>query len=206
MERVFPPALKPYIAGLTETFGPKLRVLDVGCGPASLLSLGHLQGSFDLTGVDPLAERYRSALTLQDKQPVGTLRAGFGEGLTRLFSKESFHLAFTCNALDHTQSPGRVVEQMCSMLVPGGLLVVQGYVREGSANQFNGLHQHDLYLLTGGRLMCRTREWPFRRGGRALGISEKLPLSLLFQTAPSSEVKSPLRVVYRKLATRPGKP
>ena len=198
MHRVFPNHLSPYIEGLREQFGPGLRALDVGCGPASLLSLGHLQGTFELTGVDPLAEYYRAALARQGKAPVGELRAGYGEGLRALFPPESFHLVFTCNALDHTQSPGRALAEMCAMTAPGGVLVVQGFVREGSANHFHGLHQNDLYLLSNGRLMCRTRSWPLRRGGRGHGISDALPLSVIYQTRPSSEIKSELRVVYRK--------
>lgn len=200
MHRVFPNHLAPYLVGLRERFGPVLRALDVGCGPASLLSLGHLQGKFALTGVDPLAEYYRAALARQGKSPVGELRAGYGEGLGSLFPPESFHLVFTCNALDHTQSPGRALSEMCAMTAPGGVLVVQGFVREGSANHFHGLHQNDLYLLSNGRLMCRTRSWPLRRGGPGRAISDPLPLAALFQTQPSSEVKSPLRVIYRKLS------
>jgi SAM-dependent methyltransferase len=199
MERVFPEGVSPYVHNLRQRFGQRLRALDVGCGPASLLSLGHLRGLFDLTGVDPLAKRYRAALARLGKKPVGTMRAGFGERLTELLPPESFHLVYSCNALDHTQSPGRALAQMCSMLAPGGYLYVQGYVREGSANMFHGLHQHDLYLRSNGRLMCRTRSWPFRRGGREQAISDELPLHPQFQTPPSSEVKSPLRVVYRKL-------
>lgn len=200
MSRVFPSALAPVVGGLRERFGSSLRALDVGCGPASLLSLGQLRGWFDLTGVDPLAEAYRAAMTRHGQEAAGRMEAGFGENLSELLAPESFHLVFACNALDHTQSPGRVLDQMCRMLKPGGVLFVQGYVREGSANDFHGLHQHDLYLLSGGRLMCRTRAWPLRRGRHGHSISDGLPLAVVFQTAPSSEVKSPLRVVYRKLA------
>jgi len=198
MGSVFPADLAALIGGLQERFGPNLRVLDVGCGPSSLLSIGHLRGWFELTGVDPLAEGYRAALLAQGRAPVGSLRAGYAESLSALFRPESFHLAFICNALDHTQSPARAIEQMCRVLAPGGVLFVQGYVREGSANCFQGLHQHDLYLLSGGRLMCRTRAWPFRRGGTGACISDGLPLSVVDQTPPSSQVKSSLRVVYRK--------
>ena len=199
MDRAFPNDLTPHIDGLRERFGPMLRALDVGCGPASLLALGHLRGTFDLTGVDPLADFYRAALAEQDRAPVGALRTGFGEGLTAMFPRESFHLVFTCNALDHTQSPRRVLSEMCALTAPGGTLVVQGFVREGSANHFHGLHQNDLYMLSDGRLMCRKRVWPLRRGGWAVAISDSLPLSVVFQTPPSTEIKSALRVIYRKL-------
>ncbi len=203
MSRVFPPDLAPVAGALQERFAAPLAALDVGCGPSSLLSLGHLRGWFELTGVDPLADRYRAALEASGRTPAATLLAGFGEHLSKLFAPESFHLVFTCNALDHTQDPGRVVEQMSRVLAPGGVLFIQGYVREGSANHFHGLHQHDLYLRSGGRLMCRTRRWPLRRGRHGVCISDGLPLEPIWQTTPSSEVKSPLQVVYRKTATSP---
>ena len=202
MAQVFPPDMAPIIGALQERFEAPLRALDVGCGPASLLSLGHLRGWFELTGVDPLADYYRAELARHGRAPVGEIVQGFGEGLTDLVAPESFHLAFTRNALDHTQSPRRVVEQMCDALVPGGVLCIQGYVREGSANHFHGLHQHDLYLLSGGRLMCRTRAWPRRQGAAAHGVTDGLPLEVIRQTAPSSEVKSPLQVIYRKTGSR----
>ena len=199
MGRVYPPDLAPIVGALQARFGHNLRALDVGCGPASLLSLGRLHGWYELTAVDPLADRYREALGDRGRTPAVQLTTGFGEDLAALFPAESFHLVFTCNALDHTQSPGRVVEQMSRVLAPGGVLYIQGYVREGSANRFRGLHQHDLYLLSEGRLMCRTRAWPLRRVRRGASISDGLPLEAVEQTAPSSEVKSPLRVIYRKL-------
>lgn len=198
MDRVFPPDLASLAGALRERFGVAPRALDVGCGPSSLLSLGHIRGWLNLTGVDPLAEAYRASLLTHGRSPVGSLRAGYAESLSLLFPPESFHLVFSCNALDHTQSPAQALEQMCRVLAPGGVLYVQGYVREGSANSFHGLHQHDLYLLSSGRLMCRTRTWPFRHGGKGECISEGLPLTTIDQTPPSSEVKSHLRVVYRK--------
>ncbi len=198
MSAVYPARLAPYIADLQERFGGKLRVLDVGCGPSSLLSRGQLQGWFDLICVDPLAEEYRALTVRLGKQTVGAMQKGFGESLSALFEPGSFDLVFCCNALDHTQSPGLAVAEMCRVLRPGGTLFLQGYSREGSANKFHGLHQHDLYVLEGGRLMCEDRLWPLRRGGRARCISETLPLDVISQSEETSIVKSPMLAVYRK--------
>jgi len=77
-------------------------------------------------------------------------------------------------------------------------LFLQGYVREGSANEFHGLHKHDLYLLAEGRLMCRSRTWPLGNRGRVHSLSDNPPLSVLAQTEPFDEVKGFLRVTYRK--------
>jgi len=198
MAAVYPARLDPYIADLQERFGGRLRVLDVGCGPISLLSRGQLQGVFDLSGVDPLADEYREMTQRLGKQLVGAIQKGFGERLSALFEPASFDLVFCCNALDHTQSPGQTVSEMCRVLRPGGTLFLQGYSREGSANRFHGLHQHDLYILDGGRLMCEDRLWPLRRGGRARCISESLPLDVLSQSEASAVIKSPMLAVYRK--------
>jgi len=198
MTQVYPARIDPYIVELQTRFGGRLRVLDVGCGPASLLSLGHLRGSFDLTGVDPLTSRYQTILGRDRPVSVGSLQTGFGETLSSLFPPESFHLVYMCNALDHSQSPSKVLSQMCRALKPGGVLFLQGYVREGSANEFHGLHKHDLYLLAEGRLMCRSRTWPLGNRGRVHSLSDNPPLSVLAQTEPFDEVKGFLRVTYRK--------
>lgn len=200
MSLVYPLDLDPYLTSLRKRFSGKLRVLDVGCGPCSLLSLGQMRGAFDLSGVDPLADEYRPLVRQGGMQTVGALYQGFGENLSALFAAESFHLVYCCNALDHTQSPAKTLAEMCGVLMPGGTLFLQGYSREGSANRFHGLHQHDLFLEPGGRLMCQDRLWPLRRGGRTRCISESLPLDIVYQSAESDAVKHPLRAVYHKRA------
>ena len=198
METVYPTLVTKYVEELQHRFGRRPRVLDVGCGPSSLLSYGQHLGLIDLTGVDPLATEYGVELARNGQTAIGSMRRGFGENLSSMFESSSFDLVFMCNALDHAQSPAAVLASMCDVLQPGGVLFLQGYVREGSSNNFHGLHQHDLSLLADGRLMCRRRAWPLRRGGRSHCISDGLPLDLLEQTAPSEEKKTQLRVVYRR--------
>lgn len=198
MSRVYPREVTPYIAEIRSRREGPLRVLDVGCGPCSVLSHGHLQGQFELSGVDPLADDYRELVRAQGLSTVGSLQKGFGESLSSLFPADSFDLVFCCNALDHSQSPGKTLAEMCHVLRPGGTLYLQGYSREGSANHFHGLHQHDLFMLSGGRLVWQQRRWPLRRAGRTRCLTEALPLDIVFQTDESAVVKSPLRAVYRK--------
>jgi len=198
MQSAYPQGLDRHVDELRERFGTPLRALDVGCGPASVLGFGHVTDRFELTGVDPLADQYREVLEREGHEEHSALVQGFGEDLTTLFEAASFELVYSRNALDHTQSPAETVRQMVEVLKPGGLLFLQTYVREGTANNFHGLHQHDLYLEAAGRLMCRTRRWPLRRGGRAQCISDGLGLEVVEQSAPSTEVRSDLQVVYRK--------
>lgn len=198
MESAYPAGLDSYVDELRERFGPGLRALDVGCGPASVLGFGQVTGRFELTGVDPLADQYREVLEREGHAEHSALVQGFGEDLGTLFAAESFDLVYSRNALDHTQSPGETVRQMARVLKPGGVLFLQTYVREGTANNFHGLHQHDLYLEAEGRLLCRTRLWPLRRGGRARCISGGLGLEIAEQSDPSIEVRSDLKAVYRK--------
>jgi len=58
---------------------------------------------------------------------------------------------------------------MCQVLRPGGFLLLEGLVREGTAENWNGLHQHD-------RLPEQGRLLHFDRAGRRTELIADLPL------------------------------
>lgn len=198
MDRVYPVGIDPYVADLTLRFAAPPRTLDIGCGPVSLLALGRLRAAFTLTGIDPLADRYRKFLAAIGHPADWPLVAGYGEDIGRLFPPNSFDLIFCCNALDHTQSPDRVLAAACAVLRPGGTLYLQGYVREGSANQFRGLHQHDLYWDAQQGLMWGRRAWPLRRARQARSLTAGLPLEILAHSEASDLAGASLLAVYRR--------
>jgi SAM-dependent methyltransferase len=193
MVEEFPAYLSGYFEELKAHAGAsrKPRVLDVGSGPLSMLAHGFHSGLFDLTCVDPLADRYLKLLSQHGLTPNSPLVEGFGEDLVKLFPEGTFDMAWMHNALDHSQSPAEVVKGMAHSVRDGGYVVIQGWAREGTAEGWNGLHQHDLYLEPNGRLMCQSR------GKAAVCISDDLPLETVETFDQPEKPRGWMRVIYR---------
>jgi SAM-dependent methyltransferase len=71
---------------------------------------------------------------------------GFAEDLEILVSDNDFDVIYTQNALDHTQDPARVIENIARKLAPHGLAVIQVATREGTRQKWDQLHKTDIYL------------------------------------------------------------
>jgi SAM-dependent methyltransferase len=198
MERVFPHYLRSLLEQLSSAFGSIPRVIDVGSGPLSMLAHGGRRGWLELTAADPLAHKYLQLLARHGYEPNCALVQVFGEELSSVFSENKFDLAWIHNALDHTQSPERVLHEIVKIVRPGGYVYIQGWTREGTGEGWNGLHQHDLYLLPGPILACESRlgtgeMTPVRH------ITEGLPIVSVEATDPVQTVRSWMKLVCRKL-------
>lgn len=108
-------------------------------------------------------------------------------------------MAWIHNALNHTQYPVVVLKEMVSVLKPHGYLILQGWSREGTAEGWIGLHQHDICLLPDGRLMCESRGARDESSLSVCCINEELPVEIVEWSEPTLEVKKWIRMIYRKL-------
>lgn len=131
-----------------------LKVLDVGCGPISVLRWGALHGKISITGVDPLLEMYAVVLARHGLDALPKVRCdreinGFAEDLDILLPDDDFDMIYTQNALDHTQDPTKVIENIARKLGPDGIAVVQVATREGTRRDWDQLHKTDIYLEDG---------------------------------------------------------
>jgi SAM-dependent methyltransferase len=167
-----PAELRRCVVELATEFHGLPRLLEVGSGPLSLLAGAVDEGLCTVVAVDPLARVYRQLLDRHGIAYPIRPRVGLGESLTQAFPQASFDLVYSSNALDHTRSPRRCLEQMCQVLRPGGFLLLEGLVREGTAEHWKGLHQHDL-LSEHGHLVH------FDRAGRRTELTHGLPLICL---------------------------
>ena len=123
MGEEFPGYLMPIFETLRQDYRPPIKVLDVGSGPLSMLALGDVRKYFELTAVDPLADRYKELLEKYGYSVEYGMARCFGERLVAAFGREVFHLVWIHNALDHTQCPDVVVKEMVQVLRTGGYLV-----------------------------------------------------------------------------------
>ncbi len=144
-ERAFP---KPLIAHLTSLRGRKngrVKVLEVGSGPVSLLAWGVDQGLCEVTAVDPLAKQYEMMMARYYGRayPIVPVE-GIGEALLTLFDRESFDAVYSSNALDHASSPRACLRAISLVVRRGGIVCVEGFTSEGTYECWRGLHQHDL--------------------------------------------------------------
>ena len=91
------------------------RVLEVGCGSMGLV---FFFGARDGVGVDPLADHYRELFPAW----YGRVRTVAAAGESLPFDDESFDIVLCDNVVDHAEDPRRIVEEICRVLAPGGLL------------------------------------------------------------------------------------
>jgi 2-polyprenyl-3-methyl-5-hydroxy-6-metoxy-1,4-benzoquinol methylase len=196
--KIYPWEVQPYIKSLAEKIRRLPRVLDVGSGPVSMLAFGAHQAWFELISVDPLADKYRKMLRKYHFKQDLKLVKGYGEKLTRNFGPDSFDLVWMYNALDHSQSPQKVFAELVNVLRPGGYLIIQGQSREGTAAGWSGLHQHDLYVAAGGKLMCESGTGMDAMNLEPKCLSDGYALRLVESSEPSTEVHKWVRLVWQK--------
>lgn len=147
-KKYFPESLLPYIEEVRAKQG-QVRILEIGCGPLSILSWGVSQGLFALTAIDPLAEEYISILKKYGiSYPVKPIKC-LGEDLLKVFPRESFDIVYSQNALDHVIDVSRCMENIYGVLKDEGILFLQGFIKEASHKNWIGLHQHDLAPVNG---------------------------------------------------------
>lgn len=149
---------------LRRRFPEKLRLIDVGCGPSSHFYSEELanRADIEIITVDPLAKHYQR-LHQQYKTPYDIKCVeGFGENLDQLFSRDSFHLVYSENAIDHSIFPELFMKNMFRILKTGGYLILSGFMKEGSNTGWLGVHKwdieaegNDLLLTNRSKTICR---------------------------------------------------
>ncbi len=167
------------------------RVLDAGSGPLSMLSYGHKESLFQLTCIDPLAAAYKGLRNKYGYEIDYPMFHGVCEELLEYCGLERFDIVWMQNALDHSQNPEKAVYGLYSVASPGGYIIINGFVREGSKG-WSGLHQHDLFLEDG-RLCCESM-----RGG---SLSDKYLLDDIegLKCIQYSQNDGWLSIVYQKV-------
>jgi SAM-dependent methyltransferase len=149
------PNVAPQLFRLRRTLGRSLEALDIGCGPLSWLRWGALEGLLNVTGIDPLIELYEIILArhgllalpglLPSRRLPRTIESICGASEHR----EQYDFVFTNNALDHVQDIRLAIESIRWGLAPHGFAYLQVATREGTRQNWDQLHQHDIYVEDG---------------------------------------------------------
>ena len=170
--KVVPQELIKYITDVMKNNSARLKLLEVGSGPVSHLALIADLNMCDVVAVDPLAEHYQAIMNkINFSWPIKPIK-GTSEKIGRLFGKNYFDIIYTSNAIDHVVNPKKSLEQMFDVLKDGGIIFIEGYINEGSIEQWKGLHQYDMFLKDRS-LYCRDKN------GRVVDMKEGLKLDCI---------------------------
>lgn len=121
-----------------------IKLLEVGSGPTSNLVWGVNKKLFDVIAIDPLADVYKKLIKEYDYSfPIRPIKLD-GEDRDIFFEEDSFHIAYSCNALDHTKSPEKTLGNLYSVTKKGGFVFITSPVKEGTNENWKGLHKWDL--------------------------------------------------------------
>jgi SAM-dependent methyltransferase len=143
-KKAFPRELVPYINEFRQANGRVPEVLELGSGPISMLGWGVSEGMIKVTAVDPLAKEYEGTLArFKYSHPVKPVK-GEGEKLSKMFRAESFDMVYSSNAIDHTISPRRCMENISMVLKCGGIAFLEGYINEASIEGWRGMHRFNI--------------------------------------------------------------
>jgi SAM-dependent methyltransferase len=160
----FPRYMTDELRARYASLGRPLEALDIGSGPISRLRWGALEGLLHIIGVDPLLEIYGILLLHHGLDRLPSIRvdraiAAGAERLDRHLAANSIDFAYCCNALDHVEDPPTVITQIASALRPDALFALEFATREGSRQQWQQLHQFDLFLdADHDKIMCQWRD------------------------------------------------
>ncbi|MBY0565185.1 MAG: methyltransferase domain-containing protein [Hyphomonadaceae bacterium] len=117
------------------------RVLDVGCGPLSVLGKKCGDVSLNIVGVDPLADAYRDLMREYGVEPPHRAIKGMAEDLNRLFAADSFHFVHSRNALDHCADAPLSIQNMLRVAKPGAKVFINVCQNEAENAAYSGFHR-----------------------------------------------------------------
>jgi SAM-dependent methyltransferase len=195
VNRSTPRLMQREYPGLFEKYrflvGKSANILDVGSGPLSMLAYGHYKKLYKLQCVDPLGDVYLDLLKKYKFKVSYEITACPGEKLSTLLPNNFYDIVWIHNALDHSQEPPKVMEEMVKVLKSGGYLCIAGWAREGEAEGYLGLHQNNLYLENG-------RLWLSFKNGDAQQI-DNIPELSVVEYMMENNTREWFHIVYRKI-------
>lgn len=120
-------AIQPWHPDLLRRFGPKGRLLEIGCGAgtdhAELAKMADSTVAIDLAMEGAQLTRDRLVLEARSSNVL------VADGETLPFESDSFDAVYSFGVIHHTDHPERIVQEMHRVLKPGGRFLVGLYHR-----------------------------------------------------------------------------
>lgn len=137
---------RPFVERLTVS---RVRILDVGAGPLTVLGKTFPGKELEITAVDPLAARYDALMAKYGVRPPVRTIAGSGEALVTQFGEDVFDFVYAQNCIDHAENPVEAMRQMVRVAKPGCEAVLYHAPNEAETQEYTGLHQWNFTLEDG---------------------------------------------------------
>jgi len=125
---------------------PHNKILDCGSGVVSILN-GLCDG--ELVSTDLLGDEYQNLFDYQ----VHELKPPLPIAAENLPFNNKFDIVHMSNALDHTQNPVKAYKRLYDACKPGGYVIIQGFENEATYENWQGMHQWNIYVKDN-RLYC----------------------------------------------------
>ncbi|MFN6272939.1 MAG: methyltransferase domain-containing protein [Microcystis sp.] len=126
----------------------KLKILDVGAGPVSVLGSYWPDGpEIDIYPIDPLADKYDLILQKVKLNPKARTILCYGEKITEKFPLSFFDLVHARNSLDHSYDPIKCFQEMLAVLKEDGYIYTGHSRNEGEKENYGGFHQWNFDII-----------------------------------------------------------
>ncbi|NDV61220.1 methyltransferase domain-containing protein [Puniceicoccales bacterium CK1056] len=140
--RPFPWWAKPLIPGQPG----RIRVLDVGAGPLTVLGNVWDDKTVTIVPIDPLATEYDELLRKNGLTPPVRTIYGMAESLSEQFEAASFDFAYAGNCLDQTIDPIAAHREIFKVLRPNSSLISIHLANQGEEENYEGVYQWNFSL------------------------------------------------------------
>lgn len=124
----------------------KNRILDVGAGPLTAVNKRCDLLELEICAVDALADEFDDLLKRYSIQPIVRTQKCDGEKLSETFAENIFEITYSRNALDHSYNPLKCIKEMIKVTRKDRYIILQVFEREGSHQEWNGLHKWDFFI------------------------------------------------------------
>ncbi|MFA0823685.1 MAG: class I SAM-dependent methyltransferase [Methanomethylovorans sp.] len=189
------PSLMTAMKVLKNEFNETIICLDIGCGPISEFYTKDFaeNDEIKIITIDPLADVYQE---LHKKYSTGynlTCIKGYGEKLKEMFPNNMLHCVYIQNALDHSQDPVEFLQNTYHILKPGGVLILDGFIKEGTAAHWLGLHNWDIETEKDDLLLTNRSKSIYRKN-----MTQPLGLKIISNSVDGNDVGGKYTMIYQK--------
>lgn len=178
---------------LSKDFDEKLKLVDVGSGPVTSYFDKIDITAWEIVAVDPLAKLYNRLNKKYNAEYTIQCTKGTGEQIDEIFDRNSFHLVLSQNAIDHSLIPQKFINNLVYICKPGGFIYLSGFIKEGTAANWLGLHKHDLYIIDNNLFWTN-----WNNTANNINITENLGIALFYKEVNGNKPGDKFKLIYRK--------